>query len=299
VTLEPRGPRALLETESYLRQAAELTLKRMTGEKDAQAQVKVVGAPVTLPESLRRTSLEPRRFPDAYVLTTTYVKGKFREPALVWFADGVADIRFSYPTRPDAFLPLEEREWTDVSSRLSGFYAVATDVTRGPERFDAYLPADMRQMLDLRGEKNRMWLRPDAIEALSNEQLRRFVSLMFDRAVLNVWIEVSGRPAPSNDVRPADIRRDAVAAIASLEASTAAMRKTLADAGAVVPERMAAVSMYIRRLLGEGYMVREDPARDGIKLPRGARMYTVLLGGPLPHVIVDKGKVRVVAVDFF
>jgi hypothetical protein len=199
----------------------------------------------------------------------------------------------------NAFEQLDEEEWQEMALTLDGFYAEAVDITRGAERFVAYLPDNMRQMLNLRGEKNRMWLRPDAIQSLSNDQLRRFASLMFDQAVLNVWIAVSGLPSPSPGGRPADIRRDPVAAIASLESATAAMRKVLIQGGMTSPEGMAATQMYVRRLLGEGYMVRESPNRDGIKLPRGARMYTVMLAGPLPHVIVDKGKVRVVAVDFF
>jgi hypothetical protein len=36
-----------------------------------------------------------------------------------------------------------------------------------------------------------------------------------------------------------------------------------------------------------------------VKRYRGARMYTVLLGGPMPHIVVDKGRVRVAAVDVF
>ena len=74
----------------------------------------------------------------------------------------------------------------------------------------------------------------------------------------------------------------------------------LREAGVMSPGRMASSRAYVRRMLGEGYLVREDPDRDGIrKLPRGARMYTVMLGAPLPHVIIDRGRLRIVAVDFF
>ena len=52
------------------------------------------------------------------------------------------------------------------------------------------------------------------------------------------------------------------------------MRRVLAGAGASSAAAIAAAQLYVRRLLGEGYMVREDPARDGITgLPRGARMF--------------------------
>jgi hypothetical protein len=88
--------------------------------------------------------------------------------------------------------------------------------------------------------------------------------------------------------------------IASLEAEVQEARRTLTAAGALSAERIAGSQMYVRRLLGEGTLVREDPGRDGISnLPGGARMYTVLLGGPLPHVVLDRGTLRIVAVDLF
>jgi hypothetical protein len=232
------------------------------------------------------------------VLLTTHVNGRFREPAIVSFSDGRPNVRFSYPG-PDDFLPLEERDWQEISTLLDAFYRTAVDVTRGPERFDPYLPQDMRRMLDLRGEKNRMFLTPDAVRTLSNDQLRRFAALTFDHMVLRLSLELHDVQAPDTLFRPADIRRDAVAAIARLEQSAVEMRRLLAAAG-VDAARMAASALYMRRMLGEGYMVREDPARDGISgLPRGARMFTVMLGGPLPHVIAQDGRLRIVAVDFF
>ena len=114
------------------------------------------------------------------------------------------------------------------------------------------------------------------------------------------WLPFHGRPEPVTGYRPADVRRDPLAAIATLEAATAEMRLTLDAAHILTVEGVASAQMYVRRMLGEGYMVREDPARDGIRnLPRNGRMFTVMLGGPLPHVVLDKGRLTVVAVDFF
>ena len=299
VTLEPRGPRVLLEPDVYVRRAAEFVLKSMSGERDATGQVKVIGGAALLPDVARALNLEPARCPDAYVLTTIYVDGKFQQPVMVWFADGRPDLRPSYP-RPDSFMPLEEREWAQMAAALDPFYAAAADVRQGAERFDSYLPDNMRQMLDLRGEKNRMFLTPEAVQSLSNDQLRRFVALTFDYMTLAAWLLVHDLQPPATGFRPVDVRRDPVAAIATLEAATSDMRRTLEAAGALSAERVAATQMYVRRMLGEGYMVREDPDRDGVRnLRRGARMYTVMLGAPLPHFIVDKGKLRIVAVDFF
>ena len=61
---------------------------------------------------------------------------------------------------------------------------------------------------------------------------------------------------------------------------------------------MAAAAGYVRRMLGEGLMVREDPARDGItNVPGGARLYTIDLGGIFPHVALVDGRLLIVAVD--
>ena len=298
VKLELRAGRTVLEPDVYKRRAAELVLSRTTGTRNAQGQVRVIGEPVMLPDPLMQSALEPRNFPEAYVLTAIYVNGKFREPAMVWFADDMPDMRFSYTG--GSFLPLEEQEWRDVSAMLDGFYATAVDVSRGPERFDEYLPENMRQMLDLPAEKNRMWVSPDAVTTLSNDQLRRFVASAFDHWILTAWAALNRLPWPANPMRPADIRRDPIAVTASLETANAEMRRVLREAGVLTLERVVPAQMYVRRMLGEGYMVREDPDRDGIRrLPRGARMYTVMLGAPLPHVIIERGKLRIVAVDFF
>ena len=246
----------------------------------------MVGEPVVMPEVVRTAVRPSSQLPEAIAVAAVYEEGTFSDVGLVMFRGDTVNSRLS--NTGGAFEQMEEREWQNMTASLDSFFADAVDVTRGAERFVPYLPENMRQMLDLRGEKNRIWLRPEAIARLSHDQLRRFVSLIFDQAVLTVWSEVSGVPW-SSGFNASQIRRDPPSAIASLEASTAAVRKALVDGGAVTPERMAAAQRYVRRLLGEGYMVRESPRRDGIKLPRGARMYTVMLGGPLPHVIVEGG----------
>jgi hypothetical protein len=294
VTLQPLPPRQVFAPEFYKRKLLELVAKKAPG---AGPDVRIVGEPVVMPEAVMKILPPSAQLPEAIVTIAVYEKERFGDVGLVKFFGDAANSRMS---NPGGFEQLEEKEWLEMTSILDGFFGEAADVTRGPERFVPYLPANMRQMLDLRGEKNRMWLPPEAIRSLSNDQLRRFVSLMFDKAVLNVWMEVSGRPsAITFGDRPVDIRRDPLAATMALETSTSAMRKALTESGTIAPERIATTQLYVRRLLGEGYIVRENPSRDGIKLPRGARMYTVMLGGPLPHVIVENGKLRVVAVDFF
>jgi hypothetical protein len=165
VVLERRGPTEFLAPEVYLRLAAEQLLKTVRAEKADIGRIQAVGPPTILPEHARGLSTA-RRIPEAFVVATIFVNGKFREPAVVTFTDGLPAGRFSYPFYPPDgtdFLAIDETEWQTMSTALGDFYAVAADVSRGPERFLNYLPADMRRMLDLRGEKNRMFLTPDAV----------------------------------------------------------------------------------------------------------------------------------------
>jgi len=74
-------------------------------------------------------------------------------------------------------------------------------------------------------------------------------------------------------------------------------RKKLSKAGALTPERLAVGTDYIRRMLGEGYLVREDPARDGIRLAGANRMYAAAFGGIFPHIVIENGAIRIVAFD--
>jgi hypothetical protein len=87
-----------------------------------------------------------------------------------------------------------------------------------------------------------MFLTPDAVRTLSNDQLRRFAALTFDHMVLRLSLELHDVQAPDTLFRPADIRRDAVAAIARLEQSAVEMRRLLAAAG-VDAARMAASAL--------------------------------------------------------
>ena len=85
---------------------------------------------------------------------------------------------------------------------------------------------------------------------------------------MSAWLALHRLQGPANPLRPADIRRDPVAVTASLDTVNAEMRRVLREAGALNPERMASAQMYVRRMLGEGYMVREDPDRDGLAAGR-------------------------------
>jgi len=292
----PAPSGAPLETNAYARQTAEYLLKNLPGARNGTGNVKLVGDPVLLPP-FARDGATAGQLPEAFVLATTSIDGAFRESALVAFLNGVPSVRFSYQSTL-GFLPLEEREWQQFSEPLAAFYAVAADVTRGPERFAPFLPSDMRKMFDLRAEKNRLFLPVDAVRRLSNDQLHRFAALHLDAVALTAWAALAGITPSARLWSPGDVRQDPEGVIAAGADAVQAIREQLRAAGTLVPERMAAAAGYVRRLLGEGLMVREDPARDGVSsLPDGARMYAIAFGGIFPHVALVDGRLVIVAVD--
>jgi hypothetical protein len=151
-------------------------------------------------------------------------------------------------------------------------------------------------MFNMRAEKNRLYIQPAALTKLSNDQLRRFTALTMDAVVLQAWLTLNGLPA-AGPWRPADVRADPVKVIKSLEKLCNDARSKLKKAGALSPERMSGERAYVRRMLGEGYLVREDPARDGVRLAGANRMYAAALGVLYPHIVLQNGKIGIVAVD--
>jgi hypothetical protein len=296
VVLERQGAAQLKDALSYRRDAETHVVQAMSTRGDALGEARSVGEPVLLP-IVARTMMtrDSRVLPEAFVETATYVNGAFREPAVVVFQEGRPDARFSYSSS-SGFLPLEEQEWRELSAALASFFDVAADVTRGAERFNVYLPDDMRAMFNLRAEKNRLFLRPEAVGKLTNDELRRFTALTLDALSLRAWMILNGI-APSDPWRPADVRQDPERVIKSLDRLCNDERDKLKKAGALSPERVASGRAYVRRMLGEGYLVREDPARDGIQLSGRDRMYATALAGIFPHIVLRNGSVRIVAVD--
>ena len=296
VVLERQGVAQLKDALSYRQDAETHVAQSMSARGNALGQARSVGDPVLLPLVARTmVTRDARVLPEAFVETATYVNGAFREPAVVIFQEGRPDVRFSYSSS-GGFLPLEEQEWREVSAALASFFDDAVDVTRGEERFNAYLPDDMRAMFNLRAEKNRLFLRPEAVGKLTNDQLRRFMALTLDALSLRAWMTLNGIAA-SDPWRPADVRQDPAGVIKSLDRLCNDERNKLKKAGALSPERLASGRAYVRRMLGEGYLVREDPARDGVQLSGSVRMYAAAFGGTFPHVVLRSGSVRIVAVD--
>lgn len=78
------------------------------------------------------------------------------------------------------------------------------------------------------------------------------------------------------------------------------MKAIWSTAAALDARHMGLCAPYIRHLVGEGVVAREDPMRDPVRVPPGARMYSALLGVPggvYVHFVVEKAGVRIIAVD--
>lgn len=270
-------------------------------------RVELVGNPVLLPDHrslhARTTPTTTSRTPpDAIVPAVVRAGDVFRESVLIVFRGEQGVTEFSYNGSP-GFLPLEEQEWQEVSAALDMFYATAVDVSRGPERFDPYLPEDMRIMLGSPAPGRRLLLPPESVERdLSNDDLRRYAAVMLDMASLNQWMEFEGIDRTADlpkQVSPSANPREFIKALAPV---LEARRRMLKDLGAFEARHLESSRPFLRRMLGEGLVAREDPQRDRIThLPAGARMYAAPLGGftaaLFPHFILVNGQIRIVAFD--
>ena len=270
-------------------------------------RVELVGNPVLLPDhrslhARTNPTTTSRTPPDAIVPAVVRAGDVFRESVLIVFRGEQGVTEFSYNGSP-GFLPLEEQEWREVSAALDMFYATAVDVSRGPERFDPYLPEDMRIVLGSPAPGRRLLLPPESVERdLSNDDLRRYAALMLDMASLNQWMEFEGIDRTADlpkQVSPTANPREFIKALAPV---LDARRRMLKDLGAFEARHLESSRPFLRRMLGEGLVAREDPQRDRIThLPAGARMYAAPLGGftaaLFPHFILVNGQIRIVAFD--
>jgi hypothetical protein len=125
---------------------------------------------------------------------------------------------------------------------------------------------------------------------------------MLDMSALNQWMELEGFDRQADLPRQISPDKDPRAFIKTLGSALAARRRMLKDIGAFEPRHLEMCAPFVRRLLGEGLVAREDPARDRIThLPEGSRMYAAPLGGfsaaLFPHFVLVNGQLRIVAFD--
>jgi hypothetical protein len=309
VVLQPESVAAApvsAETIRTLAGPAALEGLRLARKDTSDLRVELLGDPILLPDHRAfhrdHTRTAGRTPPDAIAAAAIRARDVFRESVLIVFRGEQGQAEFSYNGSP-GFLPLEEREWREVSAALERFYASAVDVARGPERFHPYLPEDMREALGSPAPKRRLLLPLEAVEReLSNDELRQYAGLMLDMAALNQWMEFEGLDRFADLPRQLSPNKDSRAFIRGLASVLAERRRTLKNLGAFEPRHIDACVPFVRRLLGEGLVAREDPARDRIThLPEGSRMYAAPLGGftaaLFPHFVLVNGQIRIVAFD--
>jgi hypothetical protein len=311
VVLRPDSepPAVLLSSDAIRTQAVAAATEalRFGRKSTADVRVELLGEPILLPDhrpfhtrTISRTALTTP--PDAIVAAAVRAGDVFRESVLIVFYGDQGETVFSYSDSP-GFLPLKEKEWREISTALEGFYQTAVDVERGPERFYPYLPEDMRPMLRSPAPKRRLFLSLDAVEReLSNDDLRRHAALMLDLAALNQWMEFEGLDRQTDLPRQVSPDKDPRAFIKALASTLAARRRVLRELGASDSRHVDSSALFVRRLLGEGLVAREDPGRDRIThLLPGSPMYAAPLGGftaaLFPHFVLVNGQLRIVAFD--
>jgi len=309
IRLQPNSaPAVPLSREKIRNHAVSSVLEayKLAGRAANDLRVELLGDPVLLPDhrSLHRRTLRvtaSRTSPDAIAAAAIRTGETFRESVLIVFRGEQGATTFSYNGSP-GFLPIGEDEWRDASAALESFYATAVDVARGPERFYPYLAGDMRQVLRSSAPKRRLFLPLDAIDTeLTQDELRRYAALIMDMASLNPWMELEGldRRTDLPRISPASDPRGFLRALfATLEAR----RRTLKQLGAFESRHVELCAPFVRRLLGEGLVAKEDPRRDGMThVPPTSSMYAAPIGGVpaalSPHFVLVNGQVRIVGFD--
>jgi hypothetical protein len=311
VTLEPipvREPVRLTQAEYAARavEAVRATLRLRQVSLD-NVRIELLAEADIIPDhaALHRDGTVPlvtSNLPDALVRVAIWRGRRFDQTATVVFVGTNAHIELSY-NGSSGFLPLEEAEWRRVAAALEPFYAAAVEAGLGWQRFLPFLPANMRTVLRRDRPKQRLGLPLDAADYLSQDDLRQFVALQFDRAVLLRWAEFEGLSEQfQTELDAAGRDQDMRVFIPRLDQALGRFRSRLQDLGVFDEEHFARSAGFLRRVIGEGLVTREAPQRDRITgLPGGARMYSPPLGGwsaaIFPHLILTNGRPLLVALD--
>ena len=208
---------------------------------------------------------------------------------------------FSYNGSP-GFLPLEEQEWREVSAALDMFYATAVDVSRGPELLRPVSSGGHADGVREPPPGRRLLLPPESVERdLSNDDLRRYAAVMLDMASLNQWMEFEGIDRTADlpkQVSPTANPREFIKALAPVLEARRRMLKILGRSR----RHLESSRPFLRRMLGEGLVAREDPQRDRIthspaEGPHAAAPLGGFTAALFPHFILVNGQIRIAAFD--
>jgi len=295
-----------LRPEDYIQRALEAVRKNLEHMKKAvdRIQISVIGQPIVRPDRAAHLSKVDAKervavdvAPDALVLIKLRDSGQFRSPALVAFRDQQAEVTF-YDTDPLRY-PMDEGEWSLVAKELEPFYKAASEINRGPERFDPFL-----QQLIRATEEAIRTKREQSPPGLSINEIGRFNCLFLDSYSLMNWLGFEGLEPDDSFVRRSltaqALKSDPRKANDDLAKGVEEWRNLLQKSGALEPDHLRSASAYMRRKLGEGLLFKEsNSVRKWPWLPESATLYSAPLIGRIKcHVIFSRidGQLQIVGI---
>jgi hypothetical protein len=256
-----------------------------------------VGNPIVKPDCL---GLQPEEsgsvqrpestaeLPDAFVHMNVYRGSVFKERATVIFMNQKPLIRFSGQKSPGSAFSeaaMDEGELQRVDERLDSFFTTAVDASRGSERFNSFLPLDIRSLLKHPDRKFRLYMPPAAVEPswregllkeagslkdgtvegvdnwkkkLSDKDLRSFVALTLDLAVQQNWMAFEGLQQESEArLKPQLLASNPKEYIKLLKKTVSRNRQLLEKAGVLSPSHLRLISDYLKQLIGKSLIVKE------------------------------------------
>ena len=292
---ENPGPQAeILKPESLSAAAIESVKKQ---RPDRKLHFVVAGGPVVRPDpsplpgkrsSDSQRSAAARRFPDAFVTVDIYRGSRFQEKAVVVFMNRKQAVQFyGQKSERSSFSEdvMDGEEVRKVAEGMDSFFKTALDISQSSERFNAFLPENIRSLFKHPDRKFRMHMPPGAIdpswkemlskaadrpgrgpldgvdgwrEKLSDKELRRFLSLSLDFIFQQIWLSFEGLEGdPGTQLKPALLISNPPEYMKLLEKSTSLNRRLLEEEGVLTPEHLRRASDYMRQLLGPCNTVKE------------------------------------------
>ena len=264
-----------------------------------------------------------QKLPEAFVLVNLFRGELLQEQALVVFAGNTPNVLFSHREKsPFSEGTIDRVELKRIATEIDGFFTVATDISRGPERFYPYLHDDLLLQLKHPDEGFRLFLPMRAVnpsqsdqeglkEKLSDSELRRFVALRLDAAVQDYLLSVEGfmeeLKIMESRTRLQKLRSNPREYIKALEENASESRRLYEKAGILTSEHLGAINDYVKRMLGNGFVLKEVPGSDACPcfdlFSAEKEMYMVLFGNArmmegmtLLHFVRNGGRLQVVCI---
>jgi len=270
---------------------------RSRGDAPKEFRLELAQEPVVRPDcsSLHRKgssdsqrSAAAQRFPDAFVLVDIYRGNELQEKAVVRFMNQKPAVQFygqKSQRSPFSEDVMDGAELQQVTKGLDPFFTTALDVSQSNERFNDLLPENIRSLFKHPDRKFRMHMPPGAVDPswremlsretyypgkgsldgvdgwgkrLSDNELRRFVTLSLDLIFQQVWLAFEGLEGDSGtSLKPRLLISNPPEYIKQLGKSVSQNRRLLEDEGVLTPEHLRLTSDYMKQLLRPSTVVKE------------------------------------------